>query len=758
MLSVGMFFMNNLNDVTGASIVNLGEGKSYNEKICTICRFNLFNNYQTVIVTQCDHRFHDDCFAKYAQNKIKDDLDISCCNCRSVSPLPLLINKNTDINNTLYLYMADDIVTAILTDDLKYLNKKLLINIGVISEASWCPYMQCMASLMLISIKAPKDRVEIVKTLYYKGKANICNIWPLSGKTSAILVAMDKNNMKTASFLIETGVDINAINQLGRTALIESAIYGNISITNALLKAGAEVDIYDLDMKNALGYAFRNKYVDIVKALIIANSDAGKLHGYIEKALINKDRDMAEVLVKFGVDVEADINKFGLAEMTNLYIAAGNGYFELVNSMIDKKADIYKLEPLGFVNVLCASCLSDNKALIEYLIDTVKIDINIKTKDVKECTPLYIAACVSSNLDMVKFIKSKGGIVYEDSLHMLAVNAFNVNLDMVNFMIDNGAKINFVEKKGYTPLHSVIINKNKNLLKILLDKKVDINPISLSGNTPIHMVTKENNGDIGMLKSLINNGADVNTVNKLGQTPLYNAIMNNYIDVAEYLIANKASVNVNDNSDKSIISMAVCKGILKNVKFLVNYGAYMFVLDYKKQSILYHAILNRHLDVAMYLVAKGSNINAVDCNGDTVLHLATAIEFMDLVILLATRCKVKLDENNMGIDTSFHCAARTSYINMVEFLISKGAYVNAVNLKGMTILHTVVLMAAKVIYHTPTLKRMVMDVIKLLVEHRAIVNTTDNYGDSPLHTAIKFKCQYIADILIDKGANIDKTN
>jgi ankyrin repeat protein len=92
--------------------------------------------------------------------------------------------------------------------------------------------------------------------------------------------------------------------------------------------------------------------------------------------------------------------------------------------------------------------------------------------------------------------------------------------------------------------------------------------------------------------------------------------------------------------------------------------------------------------------------------------------------------------------TPFHWATeKKSNIDILEYLISKGADVNAKNNDGFTPLHWAVNFTSDV------------EVIQYLISQKADVNTRDNNGWTPLHVAARVGGAKILEYLIAQGAD-----
>ena len=88
-----------------------------------------------------------------------------------------------------------------------------------------------------------------------------------------LVMASYSGNLDVAKYLIEAGVDINAIDAAGNTALMGVCFKGYLDIVKLLLKKGAEVNIRNWQGASALIYAVTFGKNEIAKELIKAGAD-----------------------------------------------------------------------------------------------------------------------------------------------------------------------------------------------------------------------------------------------------------------------------------------------------------------------------------------------------------------------------------------------------------------------------------------------------------------------------------------------------
>lgn len=156
----------------------------------------------------------------------------------------------------------------------------------------------------------------------------------------------------TVRELLNSGVDINAQNEQGRTAIMIATYANDAEMVKVLIDEGADVDIQDDMLNNPFLYAGAEGYMDILKLMIAAGADPKITNRYGGVALIP---------------------------------ASEHGYVEVVEELLtNTKTDVNHVNNLGWTALLEAIILNDGsekqqqtiRLLIEY-----GADVNLADKD-----------------------------------------------------------------------------------------------------------------------------------------------------------------------------------------------------------------------------------------------------------------------------------------------------------------------------------------------------------------------------------------
>ena len=111
---------------------------------------------------------------------------------------------------------------------------------------------------------------------------------------------------------IEKGVDVNARDENGKTALLWASYYGDIEVLKYLIKKGADIEAKDDKGNTPLTTTSYNGYLEHVKYLVENGADIDAKNKYGKTALMQASilgwLEVAQYLVAKGANIEAQDN------------------------------------------------------------------------------------------------------------------------------------------------------------------------------------------------------------------------------------------------------------------------------------------------------------------------------------------------------------------------------------------------------------------------------------------------------------------
>ena len=143
------------------------------------------------------------------------------------------------------------------------------------------------------------------------------------------------------------------------------------------------------------------------------------------------------------------------------------------------------------------------------------------------------------------------------------------NIEIIKYLIDNGANVNDYDKWGTTPLMMACKEPlNFVYVEYLIEHGANVNAWDIFNLSPLIFASyiKDN---IEIIEYLIAHGANVNDADYCGNTALINVCLMNPDDVKaiKCLIINGANINI-----KPLIRICYENGCLETVKYLIEKG------------------------------------------------------------------------------------------------------------------------------------------------------------------------------------------
>ena len=297
------------------------------------------------------------------------------------------------------------------------------------------------------------------------------------------------------------------------------------------------------------------------------------------------------------------------------------------------------------------------------------------------------------------------------ALH-LAVSKPN-NLEMVRFLIDNGANISTTDNNGETPLYNALSNDEVETATILLEHGATLVVQNINGQTPLHKAVSVVN--LEMVRLLLEHGADVAAQDNKGETPLYGALLPESIEIATLLLDFGADFNTLNITGQTPFQRAIELRHSAIVKLLVEYGADIQNLSSGGKSLLHNSVLDGDIDLTSLLLGHGADPHEKDDMGQTFLHrvLSTAV------------AQLLLDN---GVDPNETDKAGRKAIDVAFANNNDG--LTALLLEQTTRIAIQTPLGQRGLHHAVQTKNAV--ILRLLLEKGVDANVKDEFGGTPL--------------------------
>jgi len=355
--------------------------------------------------------------------------------------------------------------------------------------------------------------------------------------TAEAMVESAKNgDIVAVELFLAAGMNLNAKNAKGDTALMLAAKGGHADVINVLLKAKANVNEKNQDGETALSLAAEKDRRDILGLLLNHGADRDTINSAFRDAVQFGQAEAVSLLLSQGVD-KVIVNRAlsyaagspYLSAVSQLTIVSEAKLNDVIVFLLKQGADVnaVNVEAKGWTALMSAA--TEGRALIAQTLLDAGADVNAK--------------CTCPNF-------SNGGWT---ALMMAARVASSKPI--VDMLLARGASLDLVNNDGETALILVSgVWGDTAIMRVLLKAGADPNTQVVGGSTVLMLTA--GSGYTEKVEALLDAGADLHAKNAAGRTALMLAVREEKIPVVQALLSRGAKVNDKDAAGKTVLNYA----------------------------------------------------------------------------------------------------------------------------------------------------------------------------------------------------------
>lgn len=333
----------------------------------------------------------------------------------------------------------------------------------------------------------------------------------------------------------------------------------------------------------------------------------------------------------------------------------GNPSIAQVEKDITAGNDITELNRFMFDPVTYALIERTNNATVKYLLEIKGNEVDKLTHDGR--TYIFWAA-YRDNLEIMEYLVNKGAKANIEDSHGYSVLNFaavtgQTNPKLYDFLLNHGANIKARNRNGADAILMVAsFAKNMDILDYFANKGQRFNSTDDEGNGLFHYASK--GGQVPLLKALVDKGISYKAINKSES----NAI----------LMASQGTRGTQNS--------------LETYTYLESLGILVNTVGGKGRNPL-HAIASRNQDLAIYsyFLDKGVDINKADANGVTPFMNAAKRNSLEVLkFLLPHVADINAKDNKR--QSALALAVGSNAPEAVSFLLDENADIHTIDAKG----------------------------------------------------------------------------
>ncbi|KAM3838810.1 CARD- and ANK-domain containing inflammasome adapter protein-like [Vipera latastei] len=494
-----------------------------------------------------------------------------------------------------------------------------------------------------------------------------------SANETLLHIAAAHGHTEIIDYLISKGAKQEVRDNKGRTPLHRAAEKGHDKAVNRLLQAGANMYSLDQEGKTPLHLANQNQHMHVLKNIL--KEEAGRhknQHNFLHMAALKDESDLVQILLKNGAFVNARDEK----GQTALSYAVSQGHEKTVKVLLEGGAKVDS-------SIIDATFNSNNQSLFKILLEYARglsseSMVSALFKAIGKDLHGIVAALIERGIDI--------NVRNEEQYTPLLLACKMGKIKSAKVLIEKGASLKDKAPNLSSPLHLAVEAGASSIAQMLLQKGIDPNITAQGNQTPLHVAALYNRG--ALVDLLIEGGAKIDAVTIDLFTPLHMASDKGHTDIALKLLQRRANVNLKNKRSKTPLHLAAEMGNPAMVELLLNFKADPNATDKEKKTPLHFATLGGHFYAVKALLAKKSRVASKDMDGCTPMHYAAINRNVEILKeLLMVGDNKNINDKNIWRKTLLHLAAEHGHSNLIDFLLSNGSAINALDNNKDTPLH-----------------------------------------------------------------------
>jgi len=261
------------------------------------------------------------------------------------------------------------------------------------------------------------------------------------------------------------------------------------------------------------------------------------------------------------------------------------------------------------------------------------------------------------------------------------------NVELVEYLLKKGSKLDLVDTHGSTPLLFAANQKNTKIFDLFVANGANLQKDVNQDGANILLLAIANDRDFVLTDYFVSKGVNLNSTDAAGNNAFAYAARGGNINFLKKLVEKGVKPNANamlmaaqGGGGRGAAPAATGLAIFE---YLESVGIKPSTVAKNGENVL-HVIARKsnQAEQIKYFLAKGVSVDQVNDDGNNVLMSAASVN-RDLAVIELLLPKTKnINQANLQGQTALTLAVRANSPEVVNYLISKGADVKVLDKKG----------------------------------------------------------------------------
>jgi ankyrin repeat protein len=540
------------------------------------------------------------------------------------------------------------------------------------------------------------------------------------GETAIFRAVALQEPLETFHLLLEYDADIHVKDKYDQSLLFHAVANPNaVEVVRELIALG--LDVNDPE-SNVLANAVN---LEITQLLLRAGTDVKEQGGpALQEAAHDEDRDRLDLLIDAGADVNYQYESRSSISLPIISHAIQWGHIELVETLIEKGANLELRDITGRTPLLWAGYRSNDYRNLDYL--NIKInrllieagaDVNARAipnqhasdeDSVSISDTALIQAARRGSAELADMLVKAGADLdaqNDEGQTALMVAAQADHRELIELLMKAGADLTLRDKVGKTALNFTVYGTGayellgggvagidifdfvrdadaESLAAVLDNKDFDVNVIDLFGQHLL-IYAAGNNPDSGVIRVLAEHGANMNQSDIYGWTALMHAARDNKnVEVLKAIVDAGADLEQKNTRNMTALMVAAENARSDSVKSLIENGANVNTCNNDEwcgYTALQYAAIGGDIDTLGMLLELQQDIVDLDWVLTIALDKNTHLESVKALIALGAdpKFKVYYAHNDSFAYNMLGKAIGSGSLDKVRLMVESGVSVNS---------------------------------------------------------------------------------